>query len=220
MNNSDSQYLACELIKSFHKTDSILTEILKEEEPSVVDIGCGGYPYNLYILYHDFRFKKLIGIEMEKEEEAFNKFLEENKNNCEIMKCKNRFEIYRNNIQVEPQDQPLLNRTEYYRVFDIKFKTKAEDYFKSVSKKTFYNCLILSNMLHYLLPDDRYPFFIWVSTFLKPGGILYLRMNENHSMNEQNFKNLIIDYRKLFYRKIKNNKLKNIDSLIYLGIKK
>jgi hypothetical protein len=220
MDDTNAQYQAYELIRHYHEKESLLKEILKGSEPSVIDVGCGGYPANLYILFHDFQFKKLIGIEKESEEKAYATFLTNNNVKIDIQIFRNRYEFYKKHIIPEPQDLPLLNELDYYKTFNIKFNTKAEDYFKILSQNTFFDCLIISNMLHYLLPDDRKPFFTIVSAFQKTGGILYLRINKNFNEAEEDFLNLLNDYKQIFYYKTKNNKLDKVDSLIYLGIKK
>ena len=129
------------------------------EGKSILDLGCG-FPTEYFSLFHNDRFKSYLGVEQ----------LKENELNDPPRKIYELYESF-----VEPRnEEKLLSEEQFGTIFKFKWGTDIHDYLKNFDEK--FDCIILSNILHFLSIEHDWIFDQSLKR-LSIKGLIYVRVN-------------------------------------------
>lgn len=150
---------------------------------AALDLGSGpGYP--LFILYHDFGFESLTGVDHLSESGILTQVkrhlpLEERTPPQEVLwHCNSLYELYRLVIQPEKSQvhKVSLQPLEYYQHFNFVWETSISDYLQSLDGKQQFDVVILSNILHFMPHQEAKVIVRNAANQLAEGGTLWVRV--------------------------------------------
>ncbi len=142
---------------------------------SAIDIGCRD-ALALNLLYHDFGFKRLVGLDLDTETSII-QVLQAN-NDGKLDHARDFFDVYDTRLKTENADvyPAKLNRTEFYK--------RHSFYFGSIDGRVEtitgqFGLVILSNVLHYKsTEEDCKRLLKEVARLLLPDGDTFIRVKE------------------------------------------
>lgn len=218
------------IVKHF-KNHPLVINAFKSESLSVLDVGCR-VPCPLFVLFHDFNFTHLKGIELSSESEAVENFLKDCK--AEDKNYNTVYDIYLNDLKFDEEDLRLgkqfLDETSFKKHFKILFNLHADWYFSKVNDPTVFDYVILSNVLHLNPEPKASEIFNGAVSKLKTGGLIFVRVNHNENPKAKNlnhrtyddeeFRNLFKDFKEIVFCKDANENAIGNKSLIFFGAKK
>lgn len=153
----------------------LIKDFLSGNNLSALDIGFG-LPEYLYVLYHDFGFDHLVGIDIiESEEELISEIKRKTGNNS--LFASSLYEFYNQTILLDGSEiegrESKMTLDEYNRHFKIILGSMVQSLDPSEFKP--FDFVILSNVLH-LSPKCEFV-FNHSMRFLRPGGLIYLKVH-------------------------------------------
>lgn len=150
---------------------------------SALDLGSGP-GYTLFILYHDFGFESLIGVDLLSESGILAQVkrqlpLEDRTPAQQVLwHCSSLYELYR--LLIQPR-KGLVHRTslqplEFYQHFNFVWETGIDHYLNSLDEKKEFDVIILSNVLHFMPHQDAKTIIESAATHLTDDGTLGVRV--------------------------------------------
>ncbi len=218
------------ILKHFQNHPSVVKAFSKENL-SALDVGCR-VPCPLFVIYHDFNFTLLKGIELSSESDAVKSFLKDAK--AENLDLKTIYDVYLKDLKLDEEDirlgKQLVDEITFKKHFKILFNLPADWYFTKVQDTTMFDYVILSNVLHLNLEPTATTIFEGAIARLKSDGLIFVRVNHrqnpvakklrHRTYGEREFKKLFAGFNEILFCKDKNDNNTGFKSMIFFGSKK
>lgn len=220
-------FYAHDILKEF-KGHNAVKNVLRRDDLSVLDIGCG-LPRTLLSLYQVYNFKKLVGVD----EEVESKLVTE-KLSAHVPKTVNSvYLLFQRGIKKEKRKirkGKYLSKSAFQNRFQLHFETDILSYFHYSKPDDFFDYIVLSNILHLVDEDEIGIIFSNAVAKLKRGGLIFVRVtheenpntkppNNHTGFNEASFLKLFTGFKKIDAYQYKKEDEEYVQSITYFGVK-
>jgi 2-polyprenyl-3-methyl-5-hydroxy-6-metoxy-1,4-benzoquinol methylase len=219
------------MMKRF-KDHPLIIKALDVPKRSVLDLGCG-FPLQLSLLYHDFNFRNLAGVDSASDESLISEYVRHfEKSGKPIGPFSNLYELYLTQVIFEPDKDPEdvgkkhmtpeeFEKNILIHPYDIK------SFLKIYWGKQF-DFVIMSHILPLFTYQEQKQIFDKANELLKTGGIIFVKANHEDNIqcpaqythSHSSFQLLVKEYETLCFCESDNDNGPGIKSLSYFGIKK
>ena len=187
--------------REFIRVSPLLDVLKTRTDLKALDLGCR-LPEFLWLCYHIYSCKKIVGIELNSEEEVIREQLRIIRRDNptyydEYFPLKSLHEWYLHAVKPDIDEPPLIqSKSKYDSTFEIHFDTNMRDFLREATEQ--FDVINASNVLHFFVNQNEMEEMLrHIQRLLTPNGFVFIRVqNAGRSyFDYRRFKKIL---RKLF----------------------